>query len=199
MVGLFTLLYFAGMVVQVILRTPYERQRRRVRKPDRRVTISERIVLAGLTAGMFLLPLIYSVSSWLDFANYRLAPSTTAGAGAVGALLLAAATWLFWRAHHDLGANWSPSLEIGAGHTLITQGIYRTIRHPMYTSMLVWALAQAMLLQNGIAGGAGLAAFLLLYVLRVPREERMMRDHFGDDYSAYSARTGRILPRLRRW
>ncbi len=37
-----------------------------------------------------------------------------------------------------------------------------------------------------------------MYLFRVPREERMMLDHFGDAYRAYSARTGRVLPRLRR-
>lgn len=100
--------------------------------------------------------------------------------------------------HRDLGANWSPALEIGAKQQLVTQGVYRAIRHPMYTSLLLWSIAQVLLLHNGIAGPAGLVAFLLLRLVRVPREERMMLDHFGDAYRAYSARTGRILPRLRR-
>ena len=116
----------------------------------------------------------------------------------VGLVFLAAAIWLFWRARRDLGANWSPSLEIGAKQELVTQGVYRAIRHPMYTSLLLWSIAQVLLLHNWIAGPAGLVGFLLLRLVRVPREERMMLDHFGDAYRAYSARTGRILPRLRR-
>jgi hypothetical protein len=44
---------------------------------------------------------------------------------------------------------------------------------------------------------ADIAAFLPLYLVRVPREEQMMLDHSGDAYRAYCARTGRILPRLR--
>jgi protein-S-isoprenylcysteine O-methyltransferase Ste14 len=68
----------------------------------------------------------------------------------------------------------------------------------MYSSQLLFGLAQAFLLQNWLAGTGGRVAFLLLYLVRVPREERMMLDHFGDAYRAYAARTGRILPRFRR-
>lgn len=190
--------YFAGMVVEMILRIPYDRRRRQIPKTDQRVTRLERSLLAGLFFALFFLPVIYSLTTWLDFANYRLSPSTKARAGSIGTMLLAAAVWLFWRSHRDLGTNWSPSLEIGAQHTLTTQGVYRTIRHPMYASHLLWGLAQALLLHNWIAGFAGLVSFLHLYLVRVPREERMLLDHFGDAYRAYCAQTGRIVPRLHR-
>jgi protein-S-isoprenylcysteine O-methyltransferase Ste14 len=66
----------------------------------------------------------------------------------------------------------------------------------MYASEWLWALAQALLLQNWVAGWATLALFAPLYALRVPREERMMLDRFGEEYRAYMDRTGRIVPRL---
>jgi protein-S-isoprenylcysteine O-methyltransferase Ste14 len=37
--------------------------------------------------------------------------------------------------------------------------------------------------------------FIPLYLIRVPREERMMLEHFGDEYRDYVRRTGRIFPR----
>lgn len=194
---LFKTVYFVGMLVEIILRFPYARQRRHIPTIDQRVSSTERGLLALLALGTFVLPLIHSLTAWLRFANYRWSPRTRAKAGSSGCLLLAAALWLFWRAHHDLGANWSPSLEIGTQHGLITHGVYRTIRHPMYASGWLLVLAQALLLQNGIAGLAGVLTFFPLYVLRVPREERMMQDHFGNDYRAYCAQTGRIVPRLR--
>ncbi len=66
----------------------------------------------------------------------------------------------------------------------------------MYTPQLPWGGAQALLLQNWLCGLGGLVAFLLLYFVRVPREEQMMRDHFGDAYRDYAAQTGRVLLRL---
>lgn len=195
----FKIAYFAGMVVEVILRAPYARQRRKIEKTDQRVTAAEQAVLAGLSIGMFLLPLIYALTSWLRFVDYPWSAVAKARLGGLGLVFLPAAIWLFWRAHRDLGASWSPSLEIGAKQQLVTQGVYRAIRHPMYASQLLWGIAQVLLLHNWIAGpAAGLVAFLPLYRVRVSREERMMLDHFGDEYRAYCARTGRILPRLHR-
>ena len=113
------------------------------------------------------------------------------------AALLVAAILLFLRAHRDLGANWSPSVEINARQTLITSGVYRVIRHPMYASQLLWCVAQALLLHNWIAGLAGFVIFLPMYLVRVPNEEQMMLDHFGNRYQGYCQRTGRLLPRVR--
>jgi protein-S-isoprenylcysteine O-methyltransferase Ste14 len=194
---LFKLVYFASMLAEIILRMPYEHQRRQIPKIDQRVSRTERDLLAVLSLGGFFIPLIYSLTSWLDFANYRWSPATKARVGSIGTVLLGAAIWLFWRSHRDLGKNWSPSLEISAQQTLITHGVYRTIRHPMYASGWLLSLAQALLLQNWVAGPAGVVAFLPLYFVRVPREEQMMLDHFGDDYRSYAAQTGRIVPRLR--
>jgi len=195
---LFKIAYFAGMVLEVILRFPYDRQRRKIGKTDQRVTAAEQAVVAGLSVGMLLLPLIYALTSWLRFADYPWSAGVNAGLGGLGLVFLAAAIWLFSRAHRDLGASWSPSLEIGEKQQLITRGVYSAVRHPMYSSALLWGVAQVLLLHNWIAGLAGLVAFLPLYLVRVPREERMMLDHFGDEYRAYCALTGRILPRLRR-
>ena len=97
----------------------------------------------------------------------------------------------------DLGQNWSPTLQIREGHSLITNGLYRYIRHPMYASQWLWVIAQPLLLHNWIAGVGGVLAFLPLYFVRVPQEEQMMIEQFGEAYRAYRQRTGQILPRLR--
>ena len=68
----------------------------------------------------------------------------------------------------------------------MTEGIYRRVRHPMYSAFWLWAIAQVLLLPNWIAGFAGLAGFAVSS--RVAREERMMLENFG--YCAYMARTG---------
>lgn len=195
---LFTALYFAGMVAEIIVRFPHERQRRQIPKTDRRVTLAERSLHTVESIGMGLLPGVYGLTSWLDFADYNWAPATQAIVGSMGTVFLGAAIWLFWRSHRDLGANWSPFLEIGDQQRLITHGVYRAIRHPMYASQLLYGVAQALLLHNWIAGCAGLVVFLLLYLVIVPREERMMLAHFGDEYRAYCEQTGRIVPRLNR-
>jgi len=79
-------------------------------------------------------------------------------------------------------------------HTLVTTGVYRHLRHPMYSGFWLMALAQLCMLPNWVAGPAGLIGFGILFFGRVDREERMMLAAFGDEYRAYMLRTKRIIP-----
>jgi len=188
--------YVLGTLALMVIRLPHERRRRRTRVVIDRVSGLERFLIGLVAVGSFVLPAVYVSTPWLNCANYPLSLRAKGRAGGIGTVLLAAAVSLFWRSHTDLGRNWSPSLQIREEHTLVTDGVYRSIRHPMYASMWLWGAAQALLLQNWIAGWAGLVLFLPMYVSRVPREERMMLEQFGEAYREYTNRTGRVIPRL---
>lgn len=103
---------------------------------------------------------------------------------------------LFWRSHADLGQNFSRTLELQERHALVTRGVYRRMRHPMYAAIWLFAAAQALLLPNWIAAWSGLAGFAPMYFLRTPREEKMMMEAFGAEYAAYMERTYRMFPRF---
>jgi protein-S-isoprenylcysteine O-methyltransferase Ste14 len=87
-------------------------------------------------------------------------------------------------------------MEIGDKQTLVSDGVYHYIRHPIYAGFWLWGIAQPLLLHNWIAGFAMLATFVPLYWVRVPREERMLLAHFGEVYRKYMQQTGRIFPRI---
>ena len=194
MSGVLEAVYFSGLLLAVAIRAPHEVRRRRNRITDRRVGWLEAVLMALVVPGMFLLPAVYALTPWLEFADYRLPP----WAGLFGIVVFAGALWLFWRAHTDLGRNFSPTLHVRADHTLVVHGVYRRVRHPMYAAQWLWGIAQALLVHNWVAGFSGLVISVLLYLLRIPREERMMAEHFGEEYRSYKDRTGRILPRLGR-
>jgi protein-S-isoprenylcysteine O-methyltransferase Ste14 len=189
---IFTVIYFIGILAELIIRAPLNQQRKQEKMNEQRVTRQERTLLGLLFLGMFLIPILYAATNWLDFANYTLPP----WAGWLGVLILAGAIFVFWRAHADLGLNWSPSLEIRERHELITRGIYSVIRHPMYASQWLWVIAQPLLLQNWIAGFSNLLIFIPFYFLRVKAEEQMMLDSFGQQYQEYMKRTGGVLPKM---
>jgi protein-S-isoprenylcysteine O-methyltransferase Ste14 len=189
--------YFLGLLAEMLIRLPHERQRRQNRIAVDRVSALERLLLGLVAVGLGLLPVVYVFTSWLNWADYRLSPRTSSEVGGIGAAMLGIAVWLFWRSHTDLGREWSPSLQIREGHTLITKGAYRLIRHPMYASIWLWGIGQTLLLQNWIAGWASLVLFLPMYILRVPREEQLMLERFGEAYRVYMNRTGRIIPHIR--
>ena len=97
---------------------------------ERRDTKQEKSLLFLLWGSMFILPIVYIASNWLDFANYSL----PVWAGWTGVIVICGSVIFFWRAHANLGLNWSPTLEIREKHELITRGIYGAICHPMYAS-----------------------------------------------------------------
>jgi protein-S-isoprenylcysteine O-methyltransferase Ste14 len=188
----FKIIYWVGIVLQIVIRAPFDAARRKNSKIEERVSRTEQILLGLLTLGGIFLPLVYSLTHWLDFANYSLSVWTEwAGVG-----VLVCALYIFARAHIDLKSNWSHSLEIYSGHQLITVGIYALIRHPMYTSGWLMGIVQVLLLQNWIAGPAYLMVFLPFYLLRVRAEEVMMLDTFGDEYRQYAAKTGSLFPKF---
>ena len=190
--SIFEFFYWAAIVVEMVIRAPINKERKKEKITEQRVSSQEKNLLLLLLLGMFIVPLIYSASNWLDFANYTL----PTWAGWVGVVLIVLALIVFWRAHADLKTNWSPSLEIREKHELITRGIYGYIRHPMYASQWLWVLAQPLLLQNWLAGWLDLVVFLFFYLLRVRAEEKMMIDTFGEQYKEYMKKVGGVFPKF---
>ena len=186
------IIFLIGVALLNIIRMPHQRANKQNVVVDDRKTAQEKGLLFLVFLGAFVLPLIYIFTPWLNFANYFL----PVWANILGMMIFAIALWLFWRSHHDLGRNWSPTLQVRADHTLITQGIYQTIRHPMYTSIWLLGIAQGLLLTNWIAGLSGMIAFGTLYFARIGNEENMMIEQFGDQYQAYMQKTKRLLPYL---
>lgn len=185
--------FLVGFVAYIAIRGVYARRSKSVATAHRRVDAVEKALMLLVIPTSVLLPLLYLFTPWLGFADYRL----PAAAPWLGAAVMPAALWLFWRSHADLGRHWSVTLEVREGHALVDRGVYRRIRHPMYASIFLWCVAQGLLLPNWLAGWCALATFWLLYVVRTPREERMMCEFLGQAYRDYMGRTGRLFPRVR--
>ena len=176
-------------VIMVIIRAPHGQRSRSVTVArSRRGTLE--IVLLALAWIAFFLPLAWVATPVFAFADYPSHPVSLFA----GILCLALGLWLFARSHADLGTNWSITLEVRERHQLISQGVYHRVRHPMYTSLLLYSLGQALVLPNWIAGPSYGVAMVLLVGFRLGPEERMMREEFGEEYEAYMARTKRLVP-----
>jgi protein-S-isoprenylcysteine O-methyltransferase Ste14 len=149
------------------------------------------IVLLGISlTGLGIVPCIYLAAHFPRFADYPF----VAVQGYLGVAVDFVVLWLFYRTHHDLGRNWSVSLDLRERHTLVTTGVYAWVRHPMYAGFWLMAVAQVLLLPNWVAGPAGLVGFGTLFFGRVGREEAMMISGFGDEYRSYMRRTARVVP-----
>jgi len=179
--------FIAISVVRSIHTSPY---RRLTVAKDKKSTLD--VALLGLAGIAMLLPLVYLFSSWLSFADYAL-PEWLGWAGAV---FFAGGIWMLWRSHADLGRNWTPTLGLREDHQLVTDGIFKRIRHPMYSAHLLWAVANVLMLPNWLAGFAFLVFSIAQSATRVDAEEQMMVEQFGNEYLDYMKRTGRFFPRV---
>jgi protein-S-isoprenylcysteine O-methyltransferase Ste14 len=86
-------------------------------------------------------------------------------------------------------------VAIQPGHTLVTTGIYATIRHPSYLGMLVMTLGCVLAFRSGV--GLLLVVLTLVPLLsRITSEEKLRQTKFGAEYDSYRARTWRLVPFL---
>jgi len=179
----------AGTLTMLAIRAPHGHRSRHVKVAISCKTPLETGLLVLAWVG-FVVPLIWVASPVFVFAEYPLHMGPLV-AGVVCAVI---GLWLFHRSHADLGTNWSITLEVREQHRLVTQGVYRRIRHPMYSALVLYSVGQALVIPNWVAGPANLIAFAVLFALRVRAEERMMVEQFGDEYATYADRTKRLVP-----
>ena len=191
--SIFDVIWIIGLLIyQIAIYIPRVREY----KAKKRVALVARPgdIILELSTWVFwqLIPFFYIFGEWLSFADFTL----PYWAGWIGVLLFTASLWLYKRAYADLGSNWSARMEILTKQVLVTKGVYAHLRHPVYAAMFIWAIAQPLLIHNWIAGFGLLILFIPLYLTRMPREEKMMLEHFGEEYRAYMKKTNRLIPYL---
>jgi protein-S-isoprenylcysteine O-methyltransferase Ste14 len=179
----------AATMVMMAIRAPHGHRSRSVKIARSHKTPLETGLLVLAWIGFFV-PLIWVASPAFSFAEYPL----RTGPLVAGVACVVFGLWLFYRSHADLGTNWSITLEVREEHRLITEGVYRRLRHPMYSALVLYSVGQALVIPNWVAGPSNLLAFAVLLALRIRAEERMMDERFGDEYATYSARTKRLIP-----
>jgi len=182
--------WVAGIIGWYIIRRPFERRAKGVHVVDDRGSVIGKIGLLAALAGQGVVPGVYVATGMPAAADYQ----ARIWAVVLGVGLFSAGLWLFRKTHKELGKNWSITLEIRDKHKLVSTGPYSFVRHPMYSSFLLLALGQVLLLSNWVVGLAGLLGFSALFFFRVGREERMMTDTFGSGYGDYMKKTKRIIP-----
>ena len=189
------IVYLAGLVLGSLVRVIYARGRRgrpALRQKAGGLGCGVLMAAWGLTQ---LAAVVYCLTDWLAWADYPL-PSLLRW---LGAAVYIGAIGLLWRSHVDLGSAWSPYVQAREGQTLVTTGVYRYVRHPMYAAHLLWGLGQALMLGNVLAGPAAIVVMILFCWARIGPEEKMMIEAFGADYRQYMYRTGRLAPRPSAW
>ena len=96
-------------------------------------------------------------------------------------------------ARRTLADNWSSDVELKKDHKLITKGIYKYVRHPIYTGITFMGLGAIIVDQSIIVTifFIGMVAFL---IFKMKKEETLLLKHFPKEYPAYMKKTKTLIP-----
>jgi protein-S-isoprenylcysteine O-methyltransferase Ste14 len=128
---------------------------------------------------------------WFDFRLLPDVPQVWTIGLALTVVGIGTAIW----ARLSLGSNWSGMVTLKKDHQLIRSGLYRWVRHPIYTGILLAMFGTAMI-GGHLRGWVGMALALAAFYIKARREEKFLREEFGLAFEEHARRTGRFFPKL---
>ncbi len=189
---IFKIIFVILFVVYILIRVPFDQKYKKVEKIKTVNASGEKFLLFLMFLGLLVFPFLWLFTPFLNHFKMEFPVWLRLIGVATSVISLIYFQWI----HKTLGENWSPTLEIRKGHQLIKTGPYKRIRHPMYVQFFLWGISQVLIISNLLAGFSGIIVCLILYLVRVPKEEKMMIENFGDEYIEYAKQAGRIFPKL---
>jgi len=191
----FFVLIGAMLAVRIVFNMRVRKLGERV-MPDKEAIRREGIALFAMRFILFFflmaIMVLYAINHpWMHALDFTL-PEWARWVGlGVGLMSIALLIWT----ELELGRQFSPQLQLRQDHQLITSGPYAHIRHPLYTAIYAFGLSLALVSANWF-----FAAFFLVSLMglaaRVPKEEKMMLEQFGEEYRLYMERTRRYWPKM---
>jgi len=128
------------------------------------------------------------------FLAFRFVPDTLWSRGIGYGLTVGGMALCVW-ARLKLGEYWSDKVALKVEHRLIRKGPYARLRHPIYTGVLL-AIAGTALAIGEWRGLVALAVMTVNYLIKARREDRILASHFGEEFTAYKAQAGFLVPKL---
>ena len=140
---------------------------------------------------------------WLSMIGYLIYPPVLAWSQVdlpewvrwLGVGLGVACTFLIYWMFSSIGAGITPTVATRSEHKLVTNGPYHWIRHPLYTFGTTLFLSFALMADSWFIALMAVLAIVILS-LRLPKEEALLIEKFGDEYCEYMKQTGRYLPKI---
>lgn len=114
---------------------------------------------------------------------------------ALGLASIALNAWSHKTLSQKLGEDFDPVLRLLKVPALVIAGPYAIMRHPIYLAFLMMQLSVLLLTSNWFIGLSGIAIIVAVIAIRIPEEEKMLIEQFGDEYRDYMQNTGTLWPK----
>jgi len=112
----------------------------------------------------------------------------------IGMVVFLIFSWLQVLSFKSLGKSYSQDIVIFKNQKLYTSGLYKFIRHPQYLSQILSDLGAGVALLGYVALPIIVLVEIPLFILRASAEDRLLANHFGDEFKSYKKHSGFMLP-----
>jgi len=114
-----------------------------------------------------------------------------------GYTLVLSGFFISLRALHDLDKSWSSMVHyrIKKGQKLITSGVYKHIRHPIYLSVILELVGYELIVGSWIFIFFFLAS-IIVFSLHIEREEKLLEDYYKGQYNNYRVKSNKLIPKI---
>lgn len=113
-----------------------------------------------------------------------------------GGVLCIIGTWLHLWSKKAIGHFWSNQIEVQKNHKIVTTGPYAIVRHPMYSSMILWLLGSTIMFINYIAFLITLFLFIPMMILRSSAEDAQLKLIDKTSFAIYQRSVAQLIPRF---
>jgi protein-S-isoprenylcysteine O-methyltransferase Ste14 len=96
-------------------------------------------------------------------------------------------------AHITLWRSYSSTLVIREDHQLITHGVYRFMRHPIYLGTILCFIGIPVF-ATSLYGLLTMSVLIPVFLSRIRIEEKLLTEEFGDAYRTYKEATSKLIP-----
>lgn len=113
--------------------------------------------------------------------------------GIVGLVFCVSGAVIACWSRYTLGKNWSLSVQKKENPELIENGLYKIVRHPIYSGLLLLFIGNAII----VGDYRGIIAVVIVFVsfwFKLKKEEKLLIEHFGFKYIDYRKRTKALVP-----
>jgi protein-S-isoprenylcysteine O-methyltransferase Ste14 len=140
-----------------------------------------------------------AVAAWPDWLARRALWADPAGGalGAVGVILMASGLALMVTAQVGLGASWRIGIEEDARPGLVTHGLYRYSRNPIFLAFLIFLVGYVVLVPTPLSPALLVGTYFGIR-RQISVEEEYLARTYGEPYREYAGRVGRFLPGIGR-
>lgn len=148
------------------------------------------------TGSMFLFFFLYYLLMYLNCGRINVeSKSIISLFSVIGSMLLIVGCYVNIKGRLLLKHNWANQVIIYHNHTLVTKGVYKLVRHPLYASIIWMLLGGCFVYTNYIALTSVLVVFIPMMYYRAKQEERLLHSEFPE-YISYKNKVWMLFPKL---